>query len=220
MSTVDLSQDQTRSAHSRPSGVAIYALGILSLINFANLMDRAIISVLVEPIKKDLALADWQVGTLTGLAFAVVYATLGLPVAWLADRKNRTRILALAISVWSVMTALCGVAQNFAQLVFARFGVGAGEAACVPTSHSLIGDHFPRESRVVAVSVFQAVGNLGVMFGVMLAGLLGDSLGWRLTFVILGLPGLFIGLLVFLTGHDPPPPADGSSPKWPLKPVC
>ena len=181
-----------------------YVLAILTLVSLSNYLDRMILAVLLDPIKQELGLHDWQLGMLTGFAFAAFYASFGLPIARLADRSRRTVVLGVALGVWSIMTALCGAAQNFVQLLLARFGVGAGEAGCVPTGHSLIADYYPREERAPAISIFQTGGALGSMLGIMLAGMLAERIGWRMTFVALGLPGLLLMLVVFLTVREPP----------------
>ncbi len=195
--------DSPAGSASRSDARAKYVLAILTLVSVSNYMDRTVLSVLVEPIKKDLALHDWQLGLLTGFAFAAFYATLGLPIARLADRTNRTHVLSASLAVWSVMTAACGLAQNFIQLLLARFGVGSGEAGCVPASHSLIGHYFGRERRAVAISIFQAGGALGTMLGIMLAGALGERIGWRATFIVIGLPGLLLAVIMMLTTREP-----------------
>ena len=123
-----------------------YALVVLLIIYTLNFLDRQIVSILAEPIKNDLKLADWQLGMMTGLAFAVFYTVLGLPIARLAESFNRSWIIGTSLAVWSGFTVLCGQAGNFTQLVLARIGVGIGEAGCTPTAHSLISDYVPRNS--------------------------------------------------------------------------
>ena len=144
-----------------------YVLAILGLISFFNYADRMVLSILLQPIKTDLGLSDTQLGLLSGLAFALFYGSLGIPLARLADRKSRVVLLTGAITVWSLMTALCGLVQNFVQLLLARIGVGVGEAGCVPASHSMVGDYFPKERRAFAIGILQASGSLGVILGLM-----------------------------------------------------
>lgn len=201
---------------SRPASGAYgyYVLGVLTLVSFFNYMDRMVLAVLVEPIKADLGLTDTQIGLVSGLAFAVLYATLGLPLARLADRRSRTAILSVCVAAWSAMTAACGLAQNFVHLLLARIGVGVGEAGCVPTSHSLLGDYFPAERRAFAISVFQAGGLAGLSGGLMATGYIAEHFGWRNAFLIVGVPGIVLGLLVYFTirepRHDAPSPNTAS----------
>lgn len=179
-------------------------LAVLSAISFFNYLDRMVLAVLIEPIKHDLALSDTQLGLVSGLAFALFYAALGLPIARFADRGNRAALLCASLIVWSVTTALTGAATGFATLFLLRMLVGVGEAGCVPASHSLIGDIFPPERRAFAVSVFQAGGILGLSLGLFGAGLLAERLGWRAALAVCGLAGLPLGALVLLTlgGRD------------------
>ena len=129
------------------------ALALLFLVSLFNYMDRYMLAVLLPAIKTDLRLSDTQVGFVSGLAFTLFYATMGIPIARLADRYNRKNIIAIALAVWSAMTAVCGLAQNFVQLALARIMVGVGEAGCSPPSHSLIADLFPVKQRAKALSV-------------------------------------------------------------------
>ena len=141
------------------------ALGLLFLVSCFNYMDRYMLAVLLPAIKRDLLLSDTQIGFITGLAFTLFYATLGIPIARLADRYSRRNIIAAALAVWSAMTAVCGLAQNFFQLALARVMVGVGEAGASPPSHSLIADFFPAELRARALSVF----TLGAPVGILIA---------------------------------------------------
>jgi len=181
-----------------------YALGVLFLGYVVNFVDRSILSILLEPIKLSLELNDTQLGLLGGLAFAVFYTTLGIPIAALADRRSRVKILAIAMVVWSGMTALCGLAQNFLMLLLARIGVGVGEAGASPPSHSLISDYFPVETRATALSIYA----LGIPFGSMIGNFVGgwgaEVLGWRQTFILVGLPGIIVALLIWFTLREPP----------------
>jgi MFS family permease len=181
-----------------------YALGVLFLGYVVNFVDRSILSILLEPIKLELALNDTQLGLLGGLAFAVFYTTLGIPIAALADRWSRVKILSIAMVIWSGMTALCGLAQSFTMLLLARIGVGVGEAGASPPSHSLISDYFPIETRATALSIYA----LGIPFGSMVGNFVGgwgaEALGWRTTFVLVGLPGVLIALFIWFTLREPP----------------
>ncbi|MBI1188762.1 MAG: MFS transporter [Alphaproteobacteria bacterium] len=204
MSAVTEAPGAPAPAAAASAGYRYYVLFALTLVSFFNYMDRMVLAVLVEPIKADLGLSDTQIGLLSGFAFAILYATLGLPLARLADRKSRTIILSICVAVWSAMTAACGLAANFVHMLLARVGVGVGEAGCVPTSHSLIGDYFPADRRAFAVSMFQAGGIAGLSLGLMATGYLAEAFGWRAAFVIVGAPGILLALLVVLTVREPP----------------
>ena len=194
------------AAHARePSRVMVgYTLTILTLVSFFNYMDRMVLAVLLEPIKAELNLSDGQLGLLSGLAFAALYATLGIPLARMADRTSRVKLLAACLGLWSLMTAVTGLAKTFPQLFFARMGVGVGEAGCVPAAHSLIGDYFPPEKRALGISVFQAGGLAGLSAGLLITGVLADTFGWRAALVIVGLSGLPLALLILFTFREPP----------------
>ncbi len=181
-----------------------YALGILFLGYVVNFVDRSILSILLEPIKQDLVLNDTQLGLLGGLAFAIFYTTLGIPIAALADRTSRVRILSIAMIVWSAMTALCGFAQNFWMLLLARIGVGVGEAGASPPSHSLISDYFPVSTRATALSIYALGIPVGSMIGNAVGGWGSEVLGWRQTFVLVGLPGIIVAAIIWLTLKEPP----------------
>ncbi|WP_375402435.1 spinster family MFS transporter [uncultured Sphingomonas sp.] len=171
-------------------------LGLLTLTYFFSYMDRQILAILLELIKADLKLSDTQLGLLSGLAFAVFYATLGVPVARLADRANRRNIIAVALTLWSAMTALCGLAQNFAQLLVARIGVGVGEAGSSPPSHSIIADLYPPDKRAGAMAIYSTGVVLGGGFGTMIGGYVASLYGWRWAMVVVGVPGVILALFV------------------------
>ena len=177
---------------------------LLTLTYFFSYMDRQILSILLEPIRADLKLSDTQLGLLTGLAFAVFYATLGIPVARLADRGNRRNIVAISLAVWSFFTAVCGVAQNFVQLLLARIGVGVGEAGSSPPSHSMIADLYPPERRAGAMAVYTSGVVLGGGFGTMIGGYLAHEYGWRVAIMAVGLPGIALAVVVRLLVVEPP----------------
>ncbi|MBL8771125.1 MAG: MFS transporter [Phenylobacterium sp.] len=180
-----------------------YALGLLMVIYVVNFIDRQVVSILAEPIKQELGLADWQLGLMTGLAFAVLYTVLGVPIARVAERGDRPLIIAVAVAVWSGFTALSGLAQSFTQLILARIGVGVGEAGCTPPALSLIADTVPAERRASAVSVYMLGAPVGSIFGLALGGLIADAFGWRMAFVMVGLPGLALAVLAALTLREP-----------------
>ena len=183
---------------------ANYVLGVLVLVNLFNFVDRQIVSVLLTQIQAEFGASDEAMGVLTGLAFMLVHATLGLPIARWADRGSRKTILALGVAVWSAMTALSGAARSFPALLGMRMGVGIGEAAGTPPAHSIISDYFPPARRGTALAWYALGLHAGVAFGFLAAGWLGQYYGWRATFVIVGLPGLALALLLSLTVREPP----------------
>lgn len=195
-----------------------YIVGVLTLVYIFNFVDRQIISVLQEPMRAELGLSDTQLGLLQGLTFALFYVSMGIPLARWADVGVRRDVVALAVGVWSVMTAMCGIAQNFTQLLMARIGVGVGEAGGSPPSHSIISDLFPPGKRALPLAVYSS----GITFGVFLAYVFGawvsDHFGWRSVFIALGLPGVVLALLVRTTVREPargrydPPGADQHPP--------
>jgi predicted MFS family arabinose efflux permease len=180
-----------------------YVIALLFAVNACSFMDRQALAMLAPAIKLEFGLSDGQLGLLTGFSFAVFYAVCAIPIARWADRAIRRDIVALALTVWSVMTALCGAAPSFWHLFLARIGVGAGEAGGAPTAQSLLCDYVPLARRpfVLAINTFGAAA--GFMLGMVLAGWLGQRIGWRLTFVVLGAPGVALALLVRLTLREP-----------------
>lgn len=186
------------------SGLGL-TLGVLLVVYIFNFLDRQIVTILAEPIARDLGLSDTQIGVLTGLSFALLYSTLGLPIARLADRPktDRVKLIATAVAVWSVATALCGGALSFVQLAIARVFVGVGEAGGTPPAHSLITDVAAPEKRARAFAIYQLGPPIGGLIGMVLGGLLAGSVGWRMAFVFVGLPGLVLALLVVLLLRDP-----------------
>lgn len=181
-----------------------YTLFMLVVVYTSSFIDRSIISILVEPIKADLGVSDTAMGFLTGFAFAIFYATLGMPVAMWADRSNRRNIIALAVTIWSATTALCGFAQNFVQLAAARIGVGIGEAGSSPPSHSMIADMYQREERVSAMAIYSLGIHIGIMLGFFIGGWVAELYGWRAAFFVVGFPGLAIAIIFRLTVPEPP----------------
>jgi MFS family permease len=181
-----------------------YVLAALLMVYTFNFIDRVVIAIIQEPIKKEFGLSDLQLGLLGGPAFAVLYTLLGLPIARLAERKNRMAILSVCVGLWSVATAACGFAGGYMSLLAARIGVSIGEAGCTPPAQSVISDYFPADKRATAISIYA----LGVPVGSMLAaiggGYIAQYLGWREAFWILGIPGLILALVVFLTVKEPP----------------
>jgi len=182
---------------------AYYALGVLTLVYSFAFIDRQLLAILQESIKVDLDLSDSQLGLLTGFAFALFYVTAGIPIARMADNGNRLNIVAISIFVWSFMTAISGAAQNFVQLLLARIGVGIGEAGGNAPSQSMISDIFPPNKRGTALGIYFTGVNIGVMFGFLLGGWLNEVFGWRTAFVVVGLPGILLALIVRLTLVEP-----------------
>lgn len=195
-------------------------LTLLTLTYFFSYMDRQILAILQEAIKKDLKLEDWQLGLLAGLAFAVFYATLGIPVARIADRTNRKKIIAISLAVWSAFTAVGGLAQNFWHLLGARIGVGIGEAGSSPPSHSMIADLYPPEKRAGAMGIYSLGVVLGAAFGTFIGGLVASAYGWRMAMIVIGLPGILLAVIVWLFVVEPrrgmSEPARADAPKMPM----
>jgi predicted MFS family arabinose efflux permease len=180
-----------------------YALGLLCAVYVVNFVDRQVLSILLQSIKQDLGLSDLQLGLLSGTAFGLFYATLGIPIARLADRFSRKGVIAVCLALWSVMTALCGNATGFATLLLYRIGVGVGEAGGSPPAHSMISDYFPPERRASALGVFSLGIPFGILVGFLAGGWLDEALGWRLAFVVVGLPGVVLAVVVALTLREP-----------------
>lgn len=180
-----------------------YAVGMLLVIYIFNFLDRQIVNILAEPIKLELNLADWQLGMLTGLAFAAFYTVLGIPIARYAEKADRVKIISVAVAVWSAFTVACGLAANFTQLLLARIGVGVGEAGCSPPAHSLITDYTPKEERASALAFYSMGIPLGSLAGMALGGLIADAFGWRAAFFVAGAPGIILAVIAFLTLPEP-----------------
>jgi MFS family permease len=176
---------------------------MLALIYTMNFLDRQIISILAEPIRKDLNLTDTQLGMLGGITFAAFYTTFGIPMAWLADRTRRVWIISGACGLWSLFTALCGSATNFAQLALLRMGVGVGEAGGSPPSFSLISDYFPPEQRGRALAIYSLGVPLGSMIGALIGGWIAEAHGWRAAFYAFGIPGLILAIALLLVVREP-----------------
>ncbi len=179
-------------------------LTLLLLAYTFNFIDRTIIATIGQAIKVDLKLTDTQLGLLGGLSFAVLYTVLGVPIARLAERWNRVSVVSLAMVVWSGFTVACGFAGSFVQLLALRVGVGVGEAGCSPPSHSLISDYYEPKRRATALSVYAFGIPLGTMIGAVAGGWLAKTFGWRVAFMAVGAPGLFMALLLKLIVKEPP----------------
>jgi MFS family permease len=180
------------------------ALWMLFAIGTINFVDRQLLSVLVEPIRAEMHFTDTQFGLLTGLAFALFYAAMGIPVAMLADRWNRVRLVGIACLTWSAFTAACGLATSFTHLAMLRFGVGVGEAGGTAPSVSVLADYYPPERRALVIGLFTLNGPLGVFMGAAFGGWAAASLGWRGAFVAIGLVGVVLAPLLMLVVREPP----------------
>lgn len=199
-------------AESPSSRYVWYVIFLLTVVNVFNYMDRMALSVLLPLIKKDLQLSDAQLGLLVGFAFALFYAIWGIPIARWADRGIRRNIIAITLTMWSLMTALCGAAQNFWHFFAARMGVGVGEAGGLPPAQSILCDYVPLRRRSGMFAIHSVGLVVGMMLGMALAGWLGETIGWRWTFAALGLPGVAVAIVVRLTLREP---ARGILDRWP-----
>lgn len=194
------------SAASAPTAaVPRVMLWTLLVIYIFNFLDRQIVSILAEPIKRDFGLSDTQLGLMTGLAFALFYTLLGIPIARYADKSttNRVSLIAWSVAIWSAMTMACGMARTFPQLLLARVGVGVGEAGCTPAAHSLISDSVPPEKRSSAIAFYGLGIPIGSLLGMVIGGGLADAFGWRTAFLAVGLPGVVLAILVPFLMKEP-----------------
>ena len=181
-----------------------YVLGVLVLGYIFNVIDRGVFGIVLQPIKDEFLLSDWQLGVLSGLSFAFFYAFLGIPMARIADAWNRVNVLTIAIALWSIATALCGAATGFLTLLAARIGTAVGESGGTPPSHSIISDYYPTRIRGTALSIYAMAVPFGTALGNFASGWINVLAGWRWTFVIIGLPGILVAALVKLTVQEPP----------------
>lgn len=200
-----LSPQQHNVGHDKVAHSAYrwYVLGVLTLVYAFSFMDRQIVSILLEDLRVEFTLSDTQLGLLSGLAFALFYAILGVPIARLADRGNRVRIVSIAVAVWSAMTAICGLAGSFWQLFFARVGVGVGEAGGGPPSHSIVSDYFDPKERSFAMSIYSMGPVIGSFIGLAVGGWVAQQYGWRWAFFIMGLPGVALAAFLYATVREP-----------------
>ena len=181
-----------------------YVIGLLLVVYICNYVDRQILALLMEPIRREFRLSDTQLGFLSGPAFVLLYATMGIPIARYADRRNRVTIISLSIAIWSGMVMLSGFAGNFWHLLLARVGVGIGEAGCTPSAQSLISDYCSPIERTRALSIYLLGLPLGVLVSYLLGGWINQAFGWRMAFMAVGLPGLILAWLVKRTIQEPP----------------
>jgi len=186
------------------AGYRAWVLLLIFLMMASNYIDRTIVRILAQPIKLEFGLTDLQVGLLGGLAYAMLYIVMGVPIAYLSERRSRVGIISLALAVWSVMTALGGLATSFLQLLVFRVGVGVGEAGAAPPSQSLISDYFPPGRRASAIAIHSFGIAAGGLLGSVIGGFAGQAWGWRATLMLVGAPGLVLALLFRLTVKEPP----------------
>jgi len=189
---------------TKSPGYRAYVMFILVVVYTFNFIDRQIVGILAVPIKADLGLTDTQLGLMGGLAFALFYTGLGIPVAILADRWKRTWIMTAALTIWSGMTAACGLATNFWQLFMARLGVGVGEAGGVAPAYSLISDYFPSHQRARALSVYSFGIPIGSALGILFGGYIASKIDWRFAFFAVGIAGILVAPIFKLTVAEPP----------------
>ncbi len=180
-----------------------YVLLMMCAIYAVNIADRYVVSTVLEPIRLELRLTDAGVAFLTGVPLALFYVTFGLPISWLADRFNRRNILAAALILWSTFTVICGLSRTYLQLLLARIGVGVGEAGGLPPSSSIVSDCFPADRRPMAFSVLALGAPIGAWLGADMAGAVAHAYGWRAAFLALGVPGVAMGILAYLTIREP-----------------
>ena len=180
-----------------------YVLIVMCMVYAINIAARYVVTTVFEPIRLELALSDAGAAFLTGVPLALFYVVCGIPIAWLADRSNRRNIVAVSLVLWSGFTVLCGLSVSYLQFLLSRIGVGVGEAGGTPSSTSIVSDCFPAERRPMALSVFALGAPIGAWLGADLAGAVAQAHGWRAAFFALGVPGVVLGLLVFLTIREP-----------------
>ncbi len=188
---------------SKP-GYQWYVVILLTIVYVFNFIDRNILAILGQSIKDELLISDTAFGFLGGIAFAIFYTFMGIPIARLADRKSRKNILAVCLVIWSGMTAICGLAQSFSMLLLARIGVAVGEAGGSPPSHSIISDLFPVSRRATALGVYALGIPIGSAIGFLAGGWINELFGWRTAFFVVGFPGLLLAIVVYLTVREPP----------------
>lgn len=192
--------NQTAFKSSNTTRIALVMLTIAYALNF---IDRQILVILQESIKADMGLSDVQLGLLSGFSFAVVYITAGIPIAYWADRGNRKNIIALAVAVWSGMTALSGLAANYTQLLLARIGVGIGEAGGSPPAHAMISDYYPPHRRAGALSIYSMGLHFGILLGFLFGGIISEMFGWRMAFMAVGIPGILFAIVFYFVVQEP-----------------
>lgn len=196
--------DTTAGEESMSRGYRTFVLLMLILVYTFNFIDRQIVGILAGPIKAELGLSDTQLGLMGGIAFALFYTALGIPIAWIADRGSRTWVMTIALALWSGFTALCGFAQSFWQLFLCRLGVGVGEAGGVAPAYSLIADYFPPRERARALGVYSFGIPIGSALGIFLGGWIATAVDWRSAFIYVGVAGVLLAPVFRLTVKEPP----------------
>jgi MFS family permease len=187
------------SAGAVSPSYAFYALVLLTVVNLFATIDYRVVGIVAEPIKNEFHLADWQIGMMTGFAFGLFYTVLGMPIARLADRGNRSMVIVASMTVWSIFTMLCGTVTSFLQLCLYRMGVGIGEGGATPPAHSIITEYTPKEKRATALAFHSMSIPLGALAGFAFGGLIFDKYGWRTAFVVAGAPGILLAILCAFT---------------------
>ena len=201
------SRDEVATGTAHPllgRNYRIWLVVVLLLLSTLNFADRAILSILAQPIKEDLKLTDTELGMLQGLGFAILYSLLGLPIGWLAERVNRRNLIAVCVAIWSLMTSACGFAGSFGALLLGRVGVGIGEAGFQPPTSSLVADHFKSDRRGTVMAIILLGAPLGFLVGQSLGGWVASVWGWRVAFFALGVPGVIAAFITWLTLREPP----------------
>jgi MFS family permease len=180
-----------------------YVLLMMVLVYTLSIADRYVISTVLEPIRLELQLTDSGIAFLTGVALALFYVVLGFPISYLIDRGNRRNIIAICLILWSAMTAFTGLSKNYIQLLISRIGVGVGEAGGTPGANSIISDYFPAAKRPMALTIFSLGAPIGAWIGADIAGIINDAFNWRTVFLVLGIPGIVVGLVILVTIKEP-----------------
>ena len=190
----------TATASAQVSRQAWIILGLLTVAMAISYVDRFVLAMLIQPVKAELDLSDTEIGIVTGFAFSAFYAVFGLVMARVSDTRGVHKVIVGSLLVWSAMTALCGVAQNFFHMLIARFGVGAGEAGVAPAGHATLARVFPAGRLSMALAVFSAGGPVGIMLALFVTGVIEAAVGWRWTFVLMGIPGIVLALVMMMIG--------------------
>jgi MFS family permease len=203
MSIEAVTLDSTPGQKAASAAVRWYVLIMMVLVYTLSIADRYVVSTVLEPIRLELHLSDSGIAFLTGVSLAIFYVAFGFPISWLTDRKSRRNIITVSIIIWSAMTTFCGIAANYWQLLAARIGVGIGEAGGTPAANSIMSDYFPAARRPMALTIFSLGAPIGAWVGYNIAGAIADRFGWRDVFLALGVPGVIVGLAVYLTVREP-----------------
>jgi MFS family permease len=209
---LDTSMSATNIREVPASVNLVWVLVAMFILNTLNSLDRVLLGVIQELIKIDLGLSDFQLGLLGGPAFAILYGVMAFPIARAADRHNRINIIGLVLVFWSTMTALCGTATSFFQILLARAGVSIGEAGCAPAAHSLISDYFGPDRRTFAIAIYTSGSAAGSLMAAIAGGWISEHFGWRQTFVFFGVVGILFAILFRLTLREPPRATEWAPP--------